>query len=76
MPKKIEPVDAPTLIEEKPLKPCLMIKLVEFGVEAESKKEFQEMWKLELPLDFRKKLLKCIASPKFFAFVITEKVQG
>jgi hypothetical protein len=53
-----------------------MIKLVEFGVEAESKKEFQEMWKLELPLDFRKKLLKCIASPKFFAFVITEKVQG
>lgn len=35
-----EPVAAPIAIEEKPLKSCLMIKLVEFGVEAESKKEF------------------------------------
>ncbi len=34
------------------------------------------MWKLELPLDFRKKLIKCIASPKFFAFVLREKIQG
>ena len=70
-----EPVATPIAIEEKPLKSCLIIKLVEFGVEAESKKEFQEIWKLEFPLDFRKKLVKCIASPKFFAFVITEKIQ-
>jgi hypothetical protein len=49
-----------------------MVKLVQFDEDANKKKEHQEIWKLEMDLDFKKKIVKCISSPRRFAFLVKE----
>lgn len=53
-----------------------MVKLVQFDDESNRKKEYNEIWKIEMPLDFKKKLVKCISSKRFFAFLIKEMISG
>ena len=57
---------------EAPLKEGLVIKLVEFNDEANAKKSHKELWKIEMDNGFRKKIVKCIASTRRFAFLIKE----
>lgn len=72
--KKQREVGAPVpeAKKEEPLKACFYVKLVEFNEEANKNKEHKEVWKLEIDAEFRKKIVKCISSPRRFAFLIKE----
>jgi hypothetical protein len=69
--EKVEAVVA-EVKAEVPLKEGLVIKLVEFNDEANGKKSHKELWKIEMDNGFRKKIVKCIASTRRFAFLIKE----
>ena len=64
--------DEKELKREEPLKACLVIKLVDFNEEALAKKGYKELLKLEMDLEFNKKIVKCIASTNRVAFLIKE----
>lgn len=55
-----------------PLKAAIVIKMIQF----DDQSQCSELWKVELPLDFKKKMLKCKASEEFFAFMVQESAQG
>jgi hypothetical protein len=71
-PEQQAQVPAAEVKVEAPLKEGLMIKLVEFNDEANAKKQHKELWKIEMDLGFRKKIVKCISSARRFAFLIKE----
>ena len=51
----------------------MVIKLVEFNEEAIAKKGYKELLKVEMDLEFKKKIVKCIASSSRVAFLIKEQ---
>ena len=67
-PKPAEPVAK----KEEPLKACLMIKIVEFNEEAITNKGYKEVMKVEMGLDVKKRIVKCIASASRFGFLMKE----
>ena len=62
----------PEVKKEEPLKACLMIKIVEFNEEAITNKGYKEVMKVEMGLDVKKRIVKCIASASRFAFLMKE----
>lgn len=54
---------------EEPLKHQIVVKMVQFDDESYEKKQFKELWKVELPLDFKQKIVSSKGSENFFAFM-------
>jgi hypothetical protein len=71
-PEQQAPVPVAEVKVEAPLKEGLVIKLVEFNDEMNAKKQHKELWKIEMDLGFRKKIVKCISRTRRFAFLIKE----
>jgi hypothetical protein len=74
--KNVTEIREEPIEEEKPLEAGIIIKVIQFDEESDKKKECKELWRVKLPLDFKKKFIKCISSSKFLAFLLKEQIFG
>ena len=60
------------VVPEVPLKPMVIVKMIQFDDETSKQKQCKELWKIELPVDFKRRMVKCRTSEQFFAFMTRE----
>eukprot|EP00347_Sterkiella_histriomuscorum_P004436 403360465 len=57
---------------EEPLKHQLLLKMIQFDEKSHSQKQYQELWRVELPMSFKHKEYKCRYNTEFISFMIND----